>query len=77
MAEECRAIAEAYGKASGGQARQSNVRVIEAVAAWLAQERPDRPDLLKGAAEAHRRILGNANAGIVFENLFLGLLCHG
>ncbi len=77
VAEECRSIAEAYAKATGDNARAANVRVLECVGAWLAQERPERPDLLKSVAEAHRRVQGNAQAGTVFENLFLDLLYHG
>ena len=40
-------------------------------------EAPDRPDLMMAAAKAHRRLLGNANPGPVFEDLFLDLLYHG
>jgi hypothetical protein len=77
LAEECRAIAEAYAKATGDNARAANVKVLESVGAWLGQERPGRPDLLRSVAEAHRRVQGNAQAGIAFENLFLDLLYHG
>jgi hypothetical protein len=77
LAEECRAIAEAYAKDSGDNARAANVKVLECVGAWLARERPERHDLLRSVAEAHRRVQGNAQAGIVYEDLFLGLLYHG
>jgi hypothetical protein len=77
LAEECRAVAEAYAKATGDNARAANVKLLECVGAWLAHERPDRPDLLRLVAEAHRRVQGTAQAGIAFENLFLDLLYHG
>ncbi len=77
VAEECRGVAEAYAKATGDNARAANVRILECVGAWLAQERPERPDLLRSVAEAHRRVQGNVNAGTVFESLFLDLLYHG
>lgn len=77
LAEECRAAAEAYAKATDSNARGANAKVLECIGAWLATERPDRPQLLQATAEAHRRILGNAQASIVFEYLFLDLQYHG
>jgi hypothetical protein len=77
LAEECRGVAEDYARATKLGARAANAAVLELVAAWLAKERPERPELLKAAAEAHRRVLGNVNAPPVFEDLFLDLLYHG
>ena len=76
VAEECRGIADAYAKSADVPARTANVTVLAAVAAWLAADCPDRPDLLAAAAEAHRLVLGNSQAVIVFEGLFLRLLYH-
>lgn len=77
FAEECRGIAEAYGKAADLNPRAANVAVLEWVGSWLARERADRPEQLLALAEAHRRVQGNVNAGPVFETLFLDLLYHG
>ena len=76
VAEECRAIADAYARSADVPARSANVAVLTAVAAWLAANCPDRPDLLAAAAEAHRLVLGNSQAAVVFEDLFLRLLYH-
>ncbi|MCH8979769.1 MAG: AAA family ATPase [Armatimonadetes bacterium] len=76
VAEECRAIAEAYAKSADIGARNANVAVIAGVAAWLAADCPDRPDLLAAAAEAHRLVLGNSQFIIVLDDLFLRVLYH-
>lgn len=77
VAEEARGIAEDYAKAANVGARAANVKVLELMGEWLAQERPDRPDVMFSLAEAHRRVQGNVNAGTAYESLFLDLLYHG
>ena len=77
FAEECRDIANEYGKSTGSRSRAADVKIVEAIAAWVAWAHPDRPDLLRSAAEAHRRMGGNGQAAIVLEDLFLDLLYHG
>jgi hypothetical protein len=77
LAEQTKGIAEDYAKAANLTARAANVKVLESIGAWLAQERPDRPDLMFSLAGAHRRVQGNVNAGTAFESLFLDLLYHG
>ena len=76
LAERCRAVADSYAKSAGVPARTANVAVLAAIADWLAAECPERPDLLAAAAEAHRLVLGNSQALVVFEDLFLRLLYH-
>jgi len=76
LAEGCRAVADAYAKSAGVTARTANVTVLAAIAAWLAANYPERPDLLAAAAEAHRLVLGNSQALVVFEDLILRLLYH-
>ena len=76
LAEQCREIAEDYAKKADVNARSAQVRILEAVGAWLAQEAPHRPEALQSLARAHRRVLGNAQAPIAFESLFLDLLYH-
>jgi hypothetical protein len=77
FAEEAREIANEYGKSASSRSRAADVQIAEAIAAWVAWAHPDQPRMLQAASEAHRRILGNANAGIAFEVLFLALLYHG
>lgn len=76
LAEECRAVSEEYAKSASIGTRTANVKVLEAVSRWLALNFPERPDTLKKVAEAHRLVLGNAQPGLVFEDLFLSLLYH-
>jgi hypothetical protein len=77
LAEQCREIAEDYAKKADVNARSAQAKVLGAVGAWLAQEAPHRPEALKSLAKTHRRVLGNAQAPIAFESLFLDLLYHG
>jgi hypothetical protein len=77
LAEEARGVAEDYAKATGLGARAANTKILESIGAWLAQERPDRPELMFSLAKAHRQVQGNVNAGTAFESLFLDLLYHG
>ena len=76
FAEEVREIAGELAK-SGLSPRAANTKVVEAIASWLAREQPEDPEALRAVAETHRRIQGNAQPGIAFEDLFLGLLYHG
>ncbi len=76
MAEKARAISEKYAKAAQVSARSANVKIVESIAAWLAQTAPEQCALLACAAESHRLLLGNAQPGPVFEVLFLELLYH-
>lgn len=73
-AESAREIASAYAKSADLNARAANAKVIEAIAEWVRQAKPERHDVLKRAAECHRLILGNAQPGPVFEVLFMDLL---
>ena len=74
LAEGCREVSEEYAKSASLGPRTANVKVLEAVSRWLALNFPERPDILKKVAEAHRLVLGNAQPGLVFEDLFLSLL---
>ncbi len=72
IAAECRQASEALAKSSGLGARAANVEMLRALSDWLAHRRPERPDLVKRATDAHRLIQGNANPAAVLD----ALLCH-
>lgn len=77
FAEEANAVSTEYERSAKLKSRAADVRVVEAIASWAAVRMADRPDALKAVAQAHRRVLGNAQAQIAFEDLFLSLLYHG
>ncbi len=70
--EELRSIAEEYAEKTGGAARVSQAKVLEALARGVSLAGID-PTACQRVLEAHRRILGNANAGIIFDGLMLEL----
>lgn len=77
FAEEANALSSEYERSAKVKSRAADVKMVEAIAAWVAREHPDCPAALKAAAEAHRRVLGNSQAQIAFEDLFLSLPYHG
>lgn len=71
-AEELRAIAEAYASAADAPARLSQAKTLEALSrALLMMDAP--PEAVHATLEAHRRIIGNANAGITLDSLLIEL----
>lgn len=76
VAERARAVAEQYAKSADCGARHANVKIVESISAWLAERFPERYEVLAKSAECHRLLLGNAQAGPVFEVLFFTLLYH-
>lgn len=72
--EEFRALADALEKISGAGARTANAEALDLLAAFLAREEGTNPRWTQHVVEAHRRILGNGNAGLIFDALFVRLL---
>lgn len=72
--EELRAISAALEKAIGVNARAANAETLEVLAILLARDPDAPPSWAQGIAEAHRRILGNGSAGIVFDALLTRML---
>ncbi|MBX3117890.1 MAG: AAA family ATPase [Fimbriimonadaceae bacterium] len=69
-AEELRSIAEEYAAKTDQPMRFSQAKVLEGFARSL-QLMDAAPESVIATLEAHRRIIGNANAGIVFDALLL------
>lgn len=71
-AEVLRGIAEDYAEKSNAGVRSSQARTLESLArAFSVMAAP--PQAIQMTLEAHRRILGNANAGIIFDALLVEL----
>lgn len=71
--EEFRGMAEKLEGKEGGQ-RAANAEALALFALVLTREPGLPAEWAQEVAEAHRRILGNASAGIVFDALFAKLL---
>lgn len=74
VAEEFRALCDAFGKADESNARGSQTTAIHALALYLAGEPGTPPAWIRELAEAHRRIQGNVNASLVFDAMFARML---
>ena len=71
LAEDFR---DAADKLSGDDgARASNAEALKLLALFLSRLDPQRPERVQAVLEAHRRIVGNAQAGLVLDSLFAGL----
>lgn len=73
-AERFRSLSEGLEKATDCGARAANAEALRLLALWLAENRPELPHRLLEVLEAHRRVLGNANAPMLFDALFVRLL---
>ena len=74
LAEQTREASEGIGRALGLGARAANTETLRCVAEWLIQRRSDQPELAQHAVEAHRLIVGNVNAGALFDLLWAQIL---
>lgn len=74
LTEAVRAIAERLEKAKGLNARAANAEAVALLAAWTARDPDADPRWTAILADAHRRILGNGNAGIVLDAAFARML---
>lgn len=73
-ADELRSIADGLEKAAGGGARAANTEALEMLAILLARNPFAPPRWAQHVTEAHRRIVGNGAAGIVYDALLTRLL---
>jgi DNA polymerase III delta prime subunit len=72
--EELKGIAESYQKAAEKNARASNAEILELLGNAIQTMHPDWTEVGFEIAEAHRRVVGNASAGLVFDNLMARIL---
>ncbi|MCB8931972.1 MAG: hypothetical protein H6534_00890 [Chthonomonadaceae bacterium] len=73
MAERFRAVADALADRLKLPARLANALALEQLGTCAHGLYPQRTDWANAIAEAHRRILGNGNPGLVFDALFAEL----
>jgi DNA polymerase-3 subunit delta' len=74
VSEEFRTISEGLQKATDGGARATNAEALDMLAAFLAREPEVPPRWAQHVIEAHRRIVGNGNPGMVLDALFTRML---
>lgn len=73
-AEEFRSLGEQLGEAMNIGNRQGNAEVLRIMGIWWSRYGTGRDRGLDWIAEAHRYVIGNANAPAVFDALFTRLL---
>ncbi len=73
-AERFREGSDGLEKSLGVNARAASAEALRVLALWLRKRWPDEPDKLQLVLESHRRILGNANEGVLFDTMFAKLL---
>lgn len=74
--EEFQAIVERIQPASEAGARAANADALDVLAIYFAREPSCPPSWTQQIIEAHRRIVANGQASIVFDALFTGLLAR-
>jgi DNA polymerase III subunit delta' len=72
LADEYRELCEGIGEK--GAVRAANAEGLVILADWLATHNSLGPKATQAAIEAHRRILQNGSAGLVFDSLFTRIL---
>jgi DNA polymerase-3 subunit delta' len=72
LADEFRGLCEAIG--DKGAARAANAEGLLILADWLATSNSMGPKATHAAIEAHRRILQNGSASLVFDALFTRMM---
>jgi len=73
-AEEFQQIAELFKESKDSSVRTANADALDALAIFCAREPGMNPRWTHLVIEAHRRILGNGGAPIVFDALFSSML---
>lgn len=74
VSETLRDLADLIQKAEGLNARAANAEALELVGTGLRHQYPTWHGARTEIAEAHRRIIGNGNAGFVFDQLMARIL---
>ena len=67
LSEEFRKLSDRLEEGEKQGARNSNARTLELIAISVSKRHPHRADAVKLLTEAHRRVLGNANPGLVLD----------
>ena len=76
-ADSLRSYCDALADTRKSGARLGQAEGLEQLGACVRGLYPERADWAEAISEAHRRILGNGNAGLVFDALMVTLLGNG
>lgn len=74
LSEEVKATAEQWEKALPKGQRTTNARVVELLALGMSRLYPQRPGAVALLIDAHRKILGNVQSGLVLDAIIARLL---
>ncbi len=67
LSDGFKSLAEELDASAKIGARAANTKVVELVTTMIAQQSPERADIIQALSEAHRRIIGNAASNLVFD----------
>lgn len=67
LSDGFKSLAEELDSSAKIGARAANTKVVELVTTMIAQQSPERADIIQALSEAHRRIIGNAASNLVFD----------
>jgi len=73
LSEQFSELAEGF-KTKDGTVRAANTEALDVLAIWLARSPDADPRWTQAVIEAHRRIVQNGNAGVVFDAMFARML---
>ena len=74
LSEKLRDLSAELDAKEGIGARAAQARALEELAHALLASHPHHPEYAQMAIEAHRRTMGNANSGPLFDSLFATML---
>jgi hypothetical protein len=74
VSDQLKSLADKLGSARGLNARAANAETLSLLATVLASDPKCPTGWVQMITEAHRAVLGNGNAGIVFDALFSRIL---
>ena len=72
--ESLKGIADSLQKATESNARSANAETLELLAIALRHQHPDWHSARHETIEIHRRVIGNGNAGLLFDALLTRIL---
>jgi hypothetical protein len=74
LSDGFKALAEELDSSAKIGARAANTKVVELVTTMIAQQSPERADIIQALADAHRKIIGNAASNLVFDAVLARVL---
>ena len=74
LSDGFKALAEELDSSAKIGARAANTKVVELVTTMIAQQSPERADIIQVLTDAHRKIIGNAASNLVFDAVLARVL---